>query len=98
MTTGRSNAELFDREANDLLSDLRALPRNSAIRKINELIKRCRQSKVHALLIAHLKAKMPTFWGGKAKQDKMLNDIVGEFREVQRKYNLPPGDFPNVQR
>ena len=41
---------------------------------------------------------MPTFWGGKAKQDKMLNDIVGEFREVQRKYNLPPGDFPNVQR
>ena len=95
---GRSNSELFDREANDLLSDLRALPRNSAIRKINELIKRCRQSKVHALLIAHLKAKMPTFWGGKAKQDKMLNDMVGEFREVQRKFNLTPGDFPNVGR
>ena len=35
---GRSNSELFDREANDLLSDLRSLPRNSAIRKINELI------------------------------------------------------------
>ena len=41
---------------------------------------------------------MPTFWGGKAKQDKMLNDIVGEFREVQRKYNMPPGDFPKPNR
>jgi EH domain-containing protein 1 len=95
---GRSNSELFDREANDLLSDLRSLPRNSAIRKINELIKRCRQSKTHALLIAHLKGKMPGWFGKSKKQAKMLDNLVDEFREVQRKYSLPPGDFPNVQR
>jgi EH domain-containing protein 1 len=95
---GKSNSDLFDREANDLLSDLRSLPRNSAIRKINELIKRCRQSKTHALLIAHLKSKMPGWFGKGAKQKKMLENIVDEFREVQRKYSLPPGDFPNVQR
>jgi hypothetical protein len=89
---------LFDREANDLLSDLRSLPRNSAIRKINELIKRCRQSKTHALLVSHLKSKMPGWFGKEKKQQKMLDNLVDEFREVQRKYSLPPGDFPNVQR
>ena len=95
---GKSNTELFDREANDLLSDLRSLPRNSAIRKINELIKRCRQSKTHALLVSHLKSKMPGWFGKEKKQQKMLDNLVDEFREVQRKYSLPPGDFPNVQR
>lgn len=40
------NAALFDMEERDLMNDLRELPRNSAVRKINELVKRCRLAKV----------------------------------------------------
>lgn len=41
------NAALFDMEERDLMNDLRELPRNSAVRKINELVKRCRLAKVN---------------------------------------------------
>lgn len=40
------NEALFDMEERDLMNDLRELPRNSAVRKINELVKRCRLAKV----------------------------------------------------
>lgn len=38
--------ELLDAEQKDLLKDLRELPRNAAIRKINEIVKRARLAKV----------------------------------------------------
>eukprot|EP00949_MAST-11_sp_MAST-11-sp1_P003616 g3616.t1 len=96
--TGRSNAELFDKEARDLLEDLRGLPRNAAVRKINELIKRARLAKVHALVIAHLKSKMPSLWGKGTKQKQLLENLIPEFKEVMRRHQLPPGDFPNPDR
>ena len=37
---------LFESEESDLIADLRDLPRNSAVRKINELVKRTRLAKV----------------------------------------------------
>eukprot|EP00479_Gromia_sphaerica_P005766 TRINITY_DN16857_c0_g1_i1.p1 TRINITY_DN16857_c0_g1~~TRINITY_DN16857_c0_g1_i1.p1 ORF type:complete len:102 (+),score=22.85 TRINITY_DN16857_c0_g1_i1:55-360(+) len=51
------NKELFQAEQNDLLADLRSLPRNSAVRKINELVKRARMAKVHALIVTHLRSQ-----------------------------------------
>ena len=41
------NAELFELEEADLMKDLRSLPRNSAVRKINELVKRVRLADAH---------------------------------------------------
>jgi EH domain-containing protein 1 len=95
---GKSNASLFDAERNDLMADLRSLPRNSAIRKINELIKRARLSKVHALLMSHLRSKMPSLFGKEKAQQKLLENIVDEFYAVQRTNGLSPGDFPNVNK
>lgn len=43
---GALNAPLFKAEADDLLNDLRGLPRHSAVRKINEIVKRSRLAKV----------------------------------------------------
>lgn len=51
----------FKMEQADLLRDLHELPRNAAVRKVNELVKRARMAKVHALIISHLKAQMPFF-------------------------------------
>jgi hypothetical protein len=48
-------ATLLEAEQSDLLADLRSLPRNSTVRKINELVKRARMARVHAFIITHLR-------------------------------------------
>lgn len=40
------NRGLFEAESSDLFSDLQSLPRNAALRKLNDLIKRARLAKV----------------------------------------------------
>ena len=75
-------ATLFESEENDLMQDLRDLPRNSAVRKINELVKRARLAKVNAHIISYIKDKMPTFMGQAKKQAAILADIGQVFRSV----------------
>jgi hypothetical protein len=67
------NAKLLQAEQADLLADLRALPRGSTVRKINELVKRARMAKVHAHLLNHIRSKFGMF-GKKKDQAKMLED------------------------
>lgn len=69
------NAELFEMEEADLMKDLRSLPRNSAVRKINELVKRVRLCKVHAYIIGYLKEQMPMFMG-KEKKQKQVSSLI----------------------
>ncbi|KAI9261173.1 P-loop containing nucleoside triphosphate hydrolase protein [Sporodiniella umbellata] len=90
--------ELIESESKDLLRDLKELRRNAAIRKINEIIKRARLARVHALIISHLKKEMPSMFGKKKKQEALLNNLGAEFAKIQQKYHLPAGDFPNPDR
>ncbi len=46
---------LLEREKEDLLEELRGLPNNAVIRRINELVKRARSVKVHAYIIHYLR-------------------------------------------
>ena len=73
------------------------LPRNAAVRKINELVKRARMAKVNALIIGHLKAQMP-FFGQQSKQKALLENLADEFYAVMKKHRLPQGDFPPLAR
>ena len=91
------NAELFEDEERDLMKDLAILPRQSAVRKINELVKRIRKVKTLAYIIGHLKAQMPALMGKEKKQQKLINDLPGVFRVILKKYNLAPGDFPDIK-
>ncbi|KAI9474280.1 MAG: P-loop containing nucleoside triphosphate hydrolase protein [Benjaminiella poitrasii] len=90
--------ELIDAESKDLLRDLKELRRNAAIRKINEIVKRARLARVHALIVSHLKKEMPAMFGKKKKQETLLKNLAGEFSKIQQKYHLPAGDFPNPDR
>lgn len=91
------NAALFEMEERDLMRDLKDLPRNSAVRKINELVKRVRSCKVHAYIISHLREQMPFMMGISKKQKELINDLGSVFKTVLKKYNLAPGDFPDFE-
>ncbi|KAI8351768.1 P-loop containing nucleoside triphosphate hydrolase protein [Choanephora cucurbitarum] len=90
--------ELIEAESKDLLRDLKELRRNAAIRKINEIVKRARLARVHALIISHLKKEMPSMFGKKKKQEALLKNLGAEFGKIQQRYHLPAGDFPNPER
>lgn len=91
------NADLFELEEKDLMRDLAVLPRQSAVRKINELVKRLRKVKTLAYIIGYLKSQMPALVGREKKQKKLIADLPNVFRTVMKKYNLSPGDFPDIQ-
>lgn len=91
------NADLFKSEQADLLADLRALPRNSAVRKVNELVKRGRLAKVHAHIINHLRAQFGWFGKDKKKTD-LLKNLGSEFQQLSRLKDLPKGDFPSIPK
>jgi GTPase SAR1 family protein len=90
--------ELIEAESKDLLVDLKDLRRNAAIRKVNEIVKRARLARVHALIISHLKKEMPNMFGKKKKQEALLSNLGQEFIKIQNKYHVPAGDFPNPDK
>jgi len=90
------NSDLFEMEEKDLMKDLAILPRQSAVRKINELVKRIRKVKTLAYIIAHLKQQMPSLVGKEKKQNKLIADLPNVFRTILKKNNLAPGDFPDI--
>jgi len=89
---------LFEAEMRDLLTDLKNVPKNAAVRKVNELVKRVRLAKAHAHIVGHLKKEMPSFLGKDKAQSKLLNNLEEHFLKVHRQHSLPVGDFPDVHK
>ena len=79
--------KLFEMDANDLFADLQSLPKHCALRKLNDLIKRARLAKVHALVISHLAKNMPMFGKEKAKA-KMIADLNSIFDVISQQYSI----------
>ncbi|CAL1296536.1 unnamed protein product [Larinioides sclopetarius] len=48
-----SNRKLFEAEEQDMFKDIQSLPKNAALRKLNDLIKRARLAKVSTFLIEY---------------------------------------------
>eukprot|EP01041_Mallomonas_annulata_P007422 gene7422-15164_t len=92
------NRALLEREKSDLLAELMALPQNAVVRRINELVKRARSVKVHAYIIHYLKKQMPYVLGKADKQRLLIDRLDKEFLACARRYNLPLGDFPPVDK
>lgn len=92
------NRKLFELEENDLFSDLQSLPKNAALRKLNDLIKRARLAKVHAYIVAALKEEMPAVFGKDKKKSELIKNLKDTFRRIQMQHEISPGDFPNLER
>ncbi|GMT11779.1 hypothetical protein PFISCL1PPCAC_3076, partial [Pristionchus fissidentatus] len=92
------NRRLFQDEQHDLFADLQGLPRNAALRKLNDLIKRARLAKVHAYIIAELHNQMPALIGKEKKKNELIENLDIIFEHLQRAHNISPGDFPDVNK
>lgn len=88
---------LFEKEQDDLLADLKDIPKKACDRRINEFVKRARAAKIHAYIISHLRKEMPVMMGKAKTQQRLIDNLSDEFAKVQREHHLPPGDFPNVE-
>ncbi|KAG2317539.1 hypothetical protein Bca52824_020661 [Brassica carinata] len=96
--TGPIGRELFEKEQDDLLADLKDIPKKACDRRINEFVKRARAAKIHACIISHLKKEMPAIMGKAKAQQKLIDNLEDVFAKVQREHHLPKGDFPNVEQ
>ncbi|XP_071081513.1 EH domain-containing protein 3-like [Haliotis cracherodii] len=92
------NRKLFELEETDLFKDLQSLPRNAALRKLNDLIKRARLAKVHATIISQLRKEMPSMFGKDSKKKELISKLGDTFAVLQREHQISPGDFPDIKR
>ncbi|XP_065563033.1 EH domain-containing protein 1-like isoform X2 [Artemia franciscana] len=93
-----SNRRLFEAEEQDLFADLQSLPRNAALRKLNDLIKRARLAKVHAYIISELRKDFPTMFGKDSKKKELIKNIDQVYDKIRREHNISIGDFPDKKR
>lgn len=92
------NRRLFEDEEQDLFRDLQSLPRNAALRKLNDLIKRARLAKVHAYIISELKKDMPSMFGKESRKKELIKNIGQVYDRIQREHQISPGDFPDIKK
>lgn len=95
--TGPIGKELFEKEQEDLLSDLKDIPKKACDRRINEFVKRARAAKIHSYIISHLRKEMPAMMGKAKTQQRLIDNLEDEFAKVQREHHLAAGDFPNSE-
>ncbi|KAF5274540.1 hypothetical protein FQA39_LY07152 [Lamprigera yunnana] len=92
------NRKLFEDEEQDLFRDLQSLPRNAALRKLNDLIKRARLAKVHAYIIAELRKDMPSVFGKDSKKKELIKNLGQIYDKLQRELQISAGDFPDIKK
>ncbi|KAF0882498.1 EHD1 protein, partial [Crocuta crocuta] len=92
------NRKLFEAEEQDLFKDIQSLPRNAALRKLNDLIKRARLAKVHAYIISSLKKEMPNVFGKESKKKELVNNLGEIYQKIEREHQISPGDFPSLRK
>ncbi|CAH8829296.1 unnamed protein product [Trichobilharzia szidati] len=91
-----ANRRLFELESQDLFKDLRSLPSNAAMRKLNDIIRRARLAKVHAYIIGYLKKEMPSLVGKNKKKQELIKNLQQIYDSISRLHHISPGDFPNI--
>ncbi|XP_067831105.1 EH domain-containing protein 2-like [Heptranchias perlo] len=92
------NRKLFELEEQDLFLDLQNLPRNAALRKLNDLVKRARLVRVHAYIMSYLKKEMPSVFGKENKKKQLISKLEQIFIRIQLEHHISPGDFPECRK
>ncbi|XP_016431173.1 EH domain-containing protein 2-like [Sinocyclocheilus rhinocerous] len=88
----------FELEEEDLFADIQNLPRNAALRKLNDLVKRARLVRVHAHIISYLKQEMPSVFRKDNKKKNLIYQLPVIFSKIQLQHHISPGDFPDCAK
>lgn len=91
------NRRLFEDECQDLFKDIQSLPKNAALRKLNDLIKRARLAKVHAYIISELKREMPVF-GKESKKKELIKHLDRIYEKIKKDWSISGGDLPDINK
>ena len=62
---------------------MRTYLRYAAMRKLNDFIKRARQAKIHAFIIANLKDDMPKLFGKGRKKKELIKNLPALLKKIQ---------------
>lgn len=73
------------------MKDLSQIPRMSAVRKINDIVTRIRQLRIHVFLLDHIRSLMPSVFGKDKKKKEILNNLGSVFRTVMKENSLTVG-------
>ncbi|XP_030648822.1 EH domain-containing protein 2 [Chanos chanos] len=92
------NRRLFQQEEEDLFADIQNLPRNAALRKLNDLVKRARLVRAHAHVISYLKQEMPLVFHRDNKKRDLIYNLPDIFTRIQQLHQISPGDFPDCAK
>mmetsp|Transcript_152235 Transcript_152235/g.291621 ORF Transcript_152235/g.291621 Transcript_152235/m.291621 type:complete len:606 (+) Transcript_152235:68-1885(+) len=85
---------LFESEENDLYVLLAQLPRGASVRKLNDLIKRARLTKVHVYILDTLARRMPAMFGKEKEKQRMIQNLTSIYQEICHEKDMTMGDFP----
>ncbi|XP_028823578.1 EH domain-containing protein 2-like, partial [Denticeps clupeoides] len=89
---------MFEQEEEGLFADIQDLPRNAALRKLNDLVKRARSVRAHVYIISHLKQEMPLVFGRDNKKRDLIHELPVIFSRIQQRHQISPGDFPDCAK
>lgn len=96
------NTELFDRERDDLMRDLKQLPQHSCVRKINEFAKRLRHVRVHSVVCDALRSQFSllSLKSRGQQQAEMLRPeaLLQTYAKLSKKHGVHVNDFPDVEQ
>ncbi|CAK9065079.1 unnamed protein product [Durusdinium trenchii] len=91
---------LLNQDRKDLVQELKDLPRNVCVRRVNEVVARARAVKVHLALCCALRARLPSLgWcGRRQRRQRWLTEHLPEvYAEVMKEYEFAAGDMPALE-
>ncbi|OQR73286.1 hypothetical protein BIW11_03612 [Tropilaelaps mercedesae] len=91
------NRHLFEEEEADLVIDIYSLSRDADLRKLNDLVRRAKNVKIHAYIMAELRKHMPLFGVGlERRKKKLIYELTEIYERLAAQHQIPPGDFPSM--
>ncbi|KAH0826128.1 hypothetical protein HID58_092561 [Brassica napus] len=89
---GPIGKELFEKEQNDLITDLMTIPKKHATERlmICEESSSCEDQCLHN---ESSEEEMPAMMEKSKAQQRLMDNLQQEFEKVQQEYHLPAGDF-----
>ncbi|VDK31648.1 unnamed protein product [Gongylonema pulchrum] len=89
--------EIFTEEYVDFFDELKLLPSATNVRKLNDVIKRARKLKTHAMIMESLLRQM--WWKSRGELKRVVNapNLTRMWEEYKYRLRIADSDLPDIQ-